>query len=390
MRIGVIGGGVAGLGCAYFLAEDGHQVDVFEQAPALGGLAGCFDFDGLQVEKYYHFVCRDDADLIAMLEALGLSAELEWRPGRMRFFYRGTLYPFGTPWDLLRFRPLSLRARVRFGLNIALSRPAQSWERYEAVTARDWLVRQRGKSIQTRFSLKHLQAELPGIVAEANTLRQSKPTGRMRPKDRPLANDFVSDEAFGEMLLAWFDNLARALLPGRSFYIWGGYANCANYPPALKATGLYFSQAIIWVKEHPVLTRKDFMGNHEWAFYGWREGAGHKFFGPTNAVDVWAVKKVNPQSMVHLTEKPVELAARAIQYSSKPGDNVLDLFGGSGSTLIGAEQTGRRCFVMELDPAYCDVIIERWQTATNQKAVLEADGTPFDEVAANRRTARDE
>lgn len=219
---------------------------------------------------------------------------------------------------------------------------------------------------------------------------KSKATGRMRPKDRPLANDFVSDEAFSEMLLAWFGNLARALLPGRSFYIWGGYANCANYPPALKATGLYFSQAIIWVKEHPVLTRKDFMGNHEWAFYGWREGAGHKFFGPTNAVDVWAVKKVNPQSMVHLTEKPVELAVRAIQYSSKPGDNVLDLFGGSGSTLIGAEQTGRRCFVMELDPAYCDVIIERWQTATNQKAVLEADGTPFEKVAANRRTARDE
>jgi len=222
--------------------------------------------------------------------------------------------------------------------------------------------------------------------------RKSSPrsTGRMRPKDRPLANDFVSDEAFSEMLLAWFGNLARVLLPGRSFYIWGGYANCSNYPPALKATGLYFSQAIIWVKEHPVLTRKDFMGNHEWAFYGWREGAGHKFFGPTNAVDVWAVKKVNPQSMVHLTEKPVELAVRAIQYSSKPGENVLDLFGGSGSTLIGAEQTGRRCFVMELDPAYCDVIIERWQTATNQKAVLEADGIPFEEVAANRRTARDE
>jgi len=219
---------------------------------------------------------------------------------------------------------------------------------------------------------------------------KSKATGRMRPKDRPLANDFVSDEAFGKMLLSWFGNLARVLLPGRSFYIWGGYANVANYPAALKASGLYFSQAIIWVKEHPVLTRKDFMGNHEWAFYGWREGAGHKFFGPTNAVDVWAVKKVNPQSMVHLTEKPVELAVRAIQYSSKPGDNVLDLFGGSGSTLIGAEQTGRRCFVMELDPAYCDVIIERWQTATNQKAVLEADGTPFEEVAANRRTARDE
>jgi len=201
---------------------------------------------------------------------------------------------------------------------------------------------------------------------------KAKPTGKMRPKDRPLANDFVSDERFEELLLAWFRNIARALLPGRSFYIWGGYANCANYPPALKANGLYFSQSIIWVKEHPVLTRKDFMGNHEWAFYGWREGSAHKFFGPANAMDVWAVKKINPQSMVHLTEKPVELALRAIQYSSTPGENVLDLFGGSGSTLVGAEQTGRHSFLMELDPAYCDVIVQRWEKLTGDKADREA------------------
>ena len=132
------------------------------------------------------------------------------------------------------------------------------------------------------------------------------------------------------------------------------------------------------------------MGNHEWAFYGWREGAGHNFYGPTNAVDVWAVKKVNPQSMVHLTEMPVELAVRAIQYSSKPGQNVLDLFGGSGSTLMGAEQTGRHSFLMELDPAYTDVIVMRWQEATGQKAILDGDGRAFDEIAADRRADQDE
>jgi DNA modification methylase len=219
---------------------------------------------------------------------------------------------------------------------------------------------------------------------------KSKPTGKMRAKDRPLANDFVSDEAFDELLLAWFGNIARVLQPGRCFYIWGGYANCANYPPVLKACSLYFSQAIIWVKEHPVLTRKDYMGNHEWSFYGWREGAGHKFYGPTNAVDVWAIKKVNPQSMVHLTEKPIELAVRAIQYSSKPGENVLDLFGGSGSTLMGADQIGRHAFLMELDPAYTDVIVMRWQEATGQKATLDGDGRTFDAVAADRGAARDE
>src|SRR5882672_9224440 len=116
--------------------------------------------------------------------------------------------------------------------------------------------------------------------------------------------------------------------PAVSFFLWGGYSNIGNYPHALEASGLYFSQQIIWIKEHPVLTRKDFLGNHEWCFYGWRQGAAHQFLGPTNATDVWSVKKVSPQAMVHLTEKPVELAVRALQYGSRRGENVLDLFGG--------------------------------------------------------------
>ena len=146
--------------------------------------------------------------------------------------------------------------------------------------------------------------------------RRTPPTEKLRPKDRPLVNDFISDEEFARLLRAWFGNIARVLEPGRGFYIWGGYAQHLELPNALKECELYFSQMIIWVKEHPVLTRKDFMGNHEWCFYGWKEGAAHKFFGPANITDVWSVKKVNPQSMVHLTEKPVELAVRAMQYSS--------------------------------------------------------------------------
>jgi DNA modification methylase len=185
-------------------------------------------------------------------------------------------------------------------------------------------------------------------------------TRKMRPKDRPLENDFVSDEAFEKMLHAWFGNIARVLQPGRSFYIWGGYANLGNYPPVLKDCGLYFSQGVVWDKQHPVLTRKDMMGCFEIAFYGWREGAGHRFFGPNNATDLWHLKKDNPAAYLHLTQKPVELAVRAIQYSSLIGENVLDLFGGSGSTLIACEQTSRRAFLMELDPLYCDVIRKRW------------------------------
>ncbi|MFM7830403.1 MAG: DNA modification methylase, partial [Planctomycetaceae bacterium] len=204
---------------------------------------------------------------------------------------------------------------------------------------------------------------------------KSKPTQKkLRAKDRPLANDFVTDQEFDRLLDAWFGNAARVLQQGRGFYIWGGYANCGNYPPFLKKHELYFSQAIIWDKMHPVLTRKDYMGAHEWCFYGWREGAAHVYLGPNNATDLWQVKKVNPQNMVHLTEKPVELATRAMQYSSRPGENVLDLFGGSGSTLMGAEQTGRHAFLMELDPLYCDTICDRFQRFTGAPAVLERTG----------------
>jgi DNA modification methylase len=204
--------------------------------------------------------------------------------------------------------------------------------------------------------------------AETAKPRQKK----LRARDRPLVNDFVSDEQYDRLLYAWFENLARVLDPGRAFYIWGGYSNVGNYPRVLQAVGLYFSQALIWVKQHPVLTRKDYMGDHEWCFYGWKEGAAHQFFGPANAVDVWSIPKVNPQSMLHLTQKPVELATRALQYSSRPGENVLDLFGGSGSTLIAAEQTGRRAFVMELDPLYCDVILQRWANFSGKKPELRA------------------
>jgi len=99
-----------------------------------------------------------------------------------------------------------------------------------------------------------------------------------------------------------------------------------------------------------------------------RTRAGHDFFGPDNATDLWLIKKVNPASMIHLTERPVELAVRAIEYWSRPGENVLDLFGGSGSTLIACEKPGRQCFMMELDALYCDVIVERWEQFTGKKA----------------------
>ncbi|MEQ8316153.1 MAG: DNA modification methylase [Phycisphaerales bacterium] len=226
---------------------------------------------------------------------------------------------------------------------------------------------------QTNFAPKkqHASKRDRGLDAKRKAGPSKGTTTKLRAKDRPLANDFVSDQEFDRLLMAWFQNAADALEPGRAFYIWGGYANIANYPRALEAAGLKFSQQIIWHKMHPVISRKDFMGDHEWCFYGWREGKAHVFLGPNNVPDVWQVKKVNPQSMVHLTEKPVELAVRAMQYSSKPGERVLDIFGGSGSTLIAAEQTERKALLMELDPLYCDVIVKRWEEFTGRKAERE-------------------
>jgi DNA modification methylase len=216
-------------------------------------------------------------------------------------------------------------------------------------------------------------------------------TKQLRAKDRPLANDFVTDDAFDVLLDAWFGNIARVLEPGRGFYVWGGYANLGNYPPFLKKHGLYFSQGIVWDKQHPVLTRKDFMGAFEICFYGWKEGGAHRFYGPNNVTDLWHVKKVPPQQMIHLTEKSVELAVRALQYSSLAGENVLDLFGGSGSTLIAAQQTGRKAFLMEIDAPYADVICERFFKFSGIQPIRERDGATWSAlVSGPGRERRDQ
>jgi len=198
---------------------------------------------------------------------------------------------------------------------------------------------------------------------------RKKPTSsKLRPKDRPLVNDHLSDAEFDRRLHDWFKQIGRVLMPGRAFYLWAGWTNLRNYPAALTNANLFWHQLLVWVKNAPVLCRKDYMLGYEVCFYGWKSGAAHQWFGPNNARDVWEVAKVPQQKMVHLTEKPVELAIRAIQYSSRVGENVLDLFGGSGSTLIAAEQTGRRAFLMELDPLYVDVVVARWEKFTGRKA----------------------
>ena len=226
------------------------------------------------------------------------------------------------------------------------------------LSSRDFYAKENARRDRKRAALHHQQLDLARHPGKSHGT-----TKTMRARDGALINDFISDEEFRQKLTTWLRNLATPLLPGRCFYLWGGYHNCFSYSGPLTAVPKpFFSQTIIWHKLHPVLTRLDFMGDHEWCFYGWKLGAAHfKNKAIRNCPDVWPVKKVNPSSMIHLTEKPVELSRRAMLLSSRPGENVLDLFAGGGGTLIAAEETDRTAFLMELDPRYCDVIRERFE-----------------------------
>lgn len=140
----VIGGGPAGLAAAHTLAKGGAQVTLVDAAPVLGGLASSFDVQGTRIERYYHFICRGDDDLVEILDELGLSGKLHWRDSRMAYFVDGTLYPFLTPLELLRFRPLSLLDRIRAGVAVKLAQRMRE-ETLAPQKAVGWLKRMFGE-----------------------------------------------------------------------------------------------------------------------------------------------------------------------------------------------------------------------------------------------------
>ncbi len=191
-----------------------------------------------------------------------------------------------------------------------------------------------------------------------------------RAKLRPLLNDSMKASDFEPLAAKWFGQMARVLAPGRACYIWGGHSNLALFPRLMADAGLHFANTIVWVKNGLTLSFKDYKSKHELCFYGWRKGAPHEFFGPKNAVDVWPENGVHWSRRHHLTEKPIGLAERAITASTQPGEHVLDLFGGSGSTLFAAEKLSRKACLMELDPLHCDSIVRRWEQQTGRKATL--------------------
>lgn len=195
-----------------------------------------------------------------------------------------------------------------------------------------------------------------------------------------IMNDHLQGDALGAFFLAIFSTMAAVMKPGCPFYVCApqGGEQMMMMMMMMKA-GIPMRHELIWVKNNHVLGRADYHYKHEPILYGWKDGAGHPWYGGRDKSSTWHVDKPM-QSKLHPTMKPVELVEIALENSSKRGDTVLDLFGGSGSTLIACEKTGRINRSMELDPKYCDVIVERWQAFTGQRAIHADTGKPFAEV----------
>ena len=185
-----------------------------------------------------------------------------------------------------------------------------------------------------------------------------------------IENDNMSETEFYNFLLDSFKNMFDSIKYGGSAYVFHADTEGLNFRNAFKSCGFKLAQCLVWVKNTFVMGRQDYQWRHEPILYGWKPGAGHYFVDNRKQSTVLEFDKPS-RNAEHPTMKPIDLLVYLIKNSSKENDLILDLFGGSGSTLIAAEQTQRRCYTMELDPKYCDVIIKRWENLTGEKAILE-------------------
>lgn len=208
--------------------------------------------------------------------------------------------------------------------------------------------------------------------------------GKGKNTSEGILGDKQTEEKFIEFSESWVQRIKEALKEGGVYYICSGYSSYPTFLYALRVNQLYFSQPIIWVKNNTSYGWNDYRYKHEMLIkgkkkkekqkkaipilYGWNEGK-HFFIETREEADVWEIKRRASNIMVHPTQKPIELCGRAIRNSSKRDEIVLDLFGGSGTTLISAEKEGRKAYLMELDPKYVDMIIKRWEAYTKKKAI---------------------
>ena len=224
-----------------------------------------------------------------------------------------------------------------------------------------------------------------------------------------IMNDDMGSGEFRDFLRSVYASYYAVMRAGAVIYVAHGESERAAFTDCMVEAGLKLSQVLIWVKQSATLSRQDFNWQHEPILYGWKEGAGHYFCGNftlttviDDDVDLKSMKKEQLIDMIneirnkasgtiirhnrptksdlHPTMKPVALVERMIEWSSNPGEIVLDLFGGSGSTLIAAQKANRQARLMELDPKFVGVIVKRWQEFTGKQAIHAETGKPFAEV----------
>lgn len=189
-----------------------------------------------------------------------------------------------------------------------------------------------------------------------------------------IKNDHMAVDDMQEFWLAVFENLLHGASDRASYYITGPQggellAMMMMMMMMIDRSGWQLKHMLIWAKNNHVLGRCDYNYKHEPILFGWKKNGTHAFYGPSNETSLWQIDKPLKND-IHPTMKPVVLVERCIQNSTLQGQSVLDLFLGSGTTLIAAEKTGRICYGMELSEHYCDVIIQRWENFTGKKAVL--------------------
>lgn len=211
-----------------------------------------------------------------------------------------------------------------------------------------------------------------------------------------IANDNMSGDAFYEFLTSAFSSADTAMRDGAGYYIWHGESEGLNFRMACESVGWYIKQCIIWVKSQITIGRQDYQWKHEPCLYGWKKGGKHYFiknrkqatviddeinleFMTADELRSLIAELIEPSSIIredkptrnaeHPTMKPIPLIKQQIKNSTKRGGIVLDIFGGSGTTLLACEELDRICYMCELDERYCDVIVKRWEEMTEQKAV---------------------
>lgn len=218
----------------------------------------------------------------------------------------------------------------------------------------------------------------PYNVNYANTAKD-----KMRGTNRPILNDNMGAD-FGAFLQSACQNILDVTKGG--VYIAMSSSELDTLQAAFRAAGGKWSTFVIWAKNTFTMGRADYQRQYEPILYGWKDGAQHYWCGARDQGDVWQIKKPHKNDL-HPTMKPVELMERAVRNSSKTRDIVLDPFGGSGTTLIACEKSGRRARLIELDPKYVDVIVKRWQDFSGKQATRQLDGVAFNALAQTGNVA---